>query len=69
MARKRKNLQHLDYKSNEYWQRLLVEDQLSLSQGEHPKLIYAGDSRNLGRIEESQLDKSVGRKLPKVTES
>ena len=48
MARKRKKLKHLDYQSREYWNRLLAEEGLSMSQGEHPKLIY---SPNIERLE------------------
>lgn len=51
MPRKRKKLRHLDYQSREYWNRLLVEEGLSMSQGQHPKLMYSPD---LGRLENGQ---------------
>lgn len=45
--RKRKNLQHLNFDSREYWNRLLAQDGLSMSQGRHPKLIYSPDLAKL----------------------
>ncbi len=51
MARKRKGLQALDYQSNEYWQKLLAKEGLSMRRGEHPKLSYQGTTNDIEYIE------------------
>jgi hypothetical protein len=60
--RKRKNLQHLGYDSSEYWNRVLAQEGLSMSQGEHPKLVNMSPD-TLEIVERYQS--SLGRKLPK----
>lgn len=50
MARKRKQLQSLDYESSEYWNRLLAQDGLSMEAGTSRRLTYVGDSNVLERI-------------------
>ncbi|PWT75563.1 MAG: hypothetical protein C5B59_08775 [Bacteroidetes bacterium] len=47
MARKRKNLEHLDYNSKEYWEKLLMEEHLSMKRGTTSKLSYVGSSTEL----------------------
>lgn len=65
MARKRKKLKHLDYASTEYWNRLLVQEGLSMSAGLHlDKEIYVGDSQMLDLIQEDLSEKETGRKPP-----
>jgi hypothetical protein len=61
MARKRQKLRHLDYRSQEYWNRLLAQDKLSLSQGENPKLVYSAD---LEKLEEITTGDRTGRIRP-----
>ena len=50
MARKRENLKELDYQSQEYWNRLLAEDGLSMEAGTSRRITYVGDSNTLERI-------------------
>ena len=50
MARKRKKLEDLDYQTREYWNRLLAQDGLTMSQGLHPKLSYQGTAHDLEYI-------------------
>jgi hypothetical protein len=65
VARKRKALKDLDYNSKEYWNRLLVQEGLSMSQGLNPdKVAYVGDSQQLDKIQESMSQKDTGRTLP-----
>jgi hypothetical protein len=65
MARKREKLKHLDYNSREYWNRLLVQEGLSMSAGLHlDKETYVGDSQMLDLIQEDQWEKATGRKRP-----
>jgi hypothetical protein len=65
MARKRDKLKHLDYDSREYWNRLLVQEGLSMSAGlQLDKEIYVGDSQMLDLIQEEQSGKSTGRTPP-----
>ena len=47
MARKRKGLEHLDYNSQEYWNRVLVDEGLSMDRGRDPRVIYMGLSSQL----------------------
>jgi hypothetical protein len=65
MARKRKKLQDLDYKSAEYWNKLLAQEGMSLRQGEDPRLIHVGDSAALDKVQEDQSQRETGRTLPK----
>jgi hypothetical protein len=66
LARKRKKLKNLDYTSVEYWNRLLVEEGLSLSAGlGSGKLVYVGDTRTIDRIQEDQSQHETGRTMPK----
>lgn len=65
MARKRKKLQHLDYNSPEYWNRLLAEEGLTLHAGEDKRQVYVGDSGSLDFIQEDQSQRETGRTLPK----
>jgi len=51
MARKRKNLQTFDYQSPEYWNRLLVEEGLSLDKGRSNKLLYIGGPNEVEALE------------------
>lgn len=51
MARKRKALKKINYESPEYWNRLLAEDELSMEQGNSPRLIYVGSSQELESLE------------------
>ena len=62
MARKRKKLQHLDYESKEYWNRLLAEDKLTLLQGLDPRLLHVGSGSDLETLAGTQ--RRDGRKLP-----
>ena len=65
MARKRQKLRTLDYNSREYWNRLLVQEGLSMSAGlQLDKEIYVGDSQMLDLVQEDQSEKSTGRKAP-----
>jgi hypothetical protein len=50
MARKRKKLKGLDYQSAEYWNRLLIEEGLSMEAGTSRRITYVGDSNVLDRI-------------------
>lgn len=50
MARKRKELQGLDYSSPEYWNRLLAQEGLSMEAGTSRRITYVGDSITLERI-------------------
>jgi hypothetical protein len=66
MARKRKKLKDLDYKSKDYWNKLLAEEGLSLSAGlGSGKLSYVGDTRTMDRIQEDQSQRETGRTMPK----
>jgi hypothetical protein len=47
MARKRKNLQELDYQSSEYWDKLLQQEGLSTERGRSKRLIYVGGTKVL----------------------
>ena len=68
LARKRKKLKNLDYTSVEYWNRLLVEEGLSLSAGlGSGKLVYVGDTRTIDHIQEDQSQCETGRTIPKPT--
>lgn len=62
MARKRKKLRHLDYNSREYWNRLLAQEGMSMSQGQHPKLVYSGA---LDRLELVLVKRRTGKVSPK----
>jgi hypothetical protein len=62
MARKRKKLNHLEYKSKEYWNRLLAAEGLSLEQGCDPRLVYGGGAAEIETFEGSLH--TGGRKLP-----
>ena len=62
MARKRKNLKHLDYSSKEYWNRLLSADGLAVDSGRDPRLIPIGNSTDLETLE--RIQSGDGRKLP-----
>ena len=65
MARKREKLKHLDYNSREYWNRLLVQEGLSMSAGlQMDKEIYVGDSQMLDLVQEDQSGKATGRVPP-----
>ena len=62
MARKRKNLQGLNYESPEYWNRLLVEEGLSMSRGLNlDRVVYVGDTQMLDKIQEEQSQNETGR--------
>lgn len=50
MARKRKDLSDLDYQSQEYWNRLLAQEGLSMEAGTSRRLTYVGDSMTLESI-------------------
>lgn len=50
MARKRKKLNKLAYNSQEYWNRLLSQDGLSLDMGLSNKLLYVGSGSDLERL-------------------
>jgi hypothetical protein len=62
MARKRKKLKVLDYNSPEYWNLLLEQEGLTMSQGRDPRLIYDGDASALESLERTRS--AGGRKLP-----
>lgn len=62
MARKRRELKDLDYKSQEYWNKLLAEDGMSMKQGINPKLVYVGGNYDLTVVEEYKA-KTQGKKL------
>lgn len=64
MARKRKNLKALEYKSQEYWNRLLAEEGLSLDSGRNPKLLYIGGSTEIDKMEQHLAVKEEGRTIP-----
>jgi hypothetical protein len=54
MARKRKKLRHLDYNSPEYWNRLLVQEGLSVDRALQPnKLTYVGNATDIEYVEGS----------------
>jgi hypothetical protein len=66
MARKRNKLKDIDYQSREYWNRLLVDEGLSMSAGLNlDRLTYVGDSQMLDKIQEELSQKDTGRSLPK----
>ena len=66
LARKRKKLKDLDYNSVEYWNKLLVEEGMSLSAGlGSGKLVYIGGTRTMDRIQEDQSQRETGRTMPK----
>jgi len=54
MARKRKQLRHLDYTSQKYWEKLLAEDGLSMEAGTSRRITYVGDSSTLEWVEGQQ---------------
>ena len=64
MARKRKALQHLEYTSQEYWNRLLAQDGLAIDKGRSAKLIPAGSSFDLTIIETMQARRTESRVEP-----
>jgi hypothetical protein len=65
VARKRSGLKGLDYESAEYWNLLLAQDGLSMSAGlDLHRVVYAGDSRNLDKIQEEQSGRESGRVPP-----
>jgi hypothetical protein len=67
MARKRAKLRELDYQSQEYWEKLLTQEGLSMERGRNHKLDYVGTGAVLESMEgESRMDS--GRIKPKVTE-
>lgn len=47
MARKRKNLKDLSYTSPEYWDKLLIQEGLSVESGRSKRVIYVGGSQIL----------------------
>lgn len=51
MARKRDSLTNLEYRSQEYWERLLAEDGLSMEAGTSKRVSYVGTTAVLERIE------------------
>jgi len=59
MAGKRKNLKHLDYQSQEYWEALLKEEHLSMRRGTTSKLVYAGGWNDLVILELYQGDMNL----------
>jgi len=63
MARKRKKLQELDYGSQEYWNRLLSQDGLSVNRGKSEKLLYVGGTTEVDRLRGS-VETSTGRAAP-----
>lgn len=66
MARKRKKLRGFDYQSVEYWNRLLVEEDLSVDRGYHPnKVSYVGSSVDIEYLEGS-IRTDNGRITPKT---
>jgi len=66
MARKRKALKGLDYNSPEYWNRLLVEEGLSMSRGLNPdRVAYVGDTQMLDKIQEGLSQNETGRVPPR----
>jgi hypothetical protein len=65
VARKRSALKHLDYQSEEYWNRLLVEEGLAVDTGRHPKLIPVGGSYELVVVEKMEYGKRDGKVRPK----
>jgi hypothetical protein len=65
MARKRKKLRTLDYDSPEYWNRLLVEDGLSMDRALQPnKISYVGNGADVEYIEGARRTDN-GRIMPK----
>lgn len=64
MARKRRALRALDYQRAEYWNRLLVQEGLSMRQGEHPHLVYAGGAQDIEALD-GALYTDDGRIKPK----
>ena len=65
MARKRKKLKNIEYNSKEYWNKLLAQDGLSMSQGLDPRQIYVGDSAAIDIVQEERSQRETGRTLPK----
>ena len=66
MARKRKGLEHLSYESQEYWNRVLAKEGLSMNRGYQPnKISYVGTSRNLEYIEGARRT-DTGRTIPAI---
>ncbi len=51
MPRKRKGLRKLDYQSQEYWDRLLRQDGLSMEAGTTRRITYVGGTQVLEFIE------------------
>lgn len=51
MARKRKALQNLNYNSKEYWNRLLVEEGLSVDAGRSQRIAYVGGATDIEMLE------------------
>lgn len=54
MARKRKNLKKLDYQSAEYWERLLVDEGLSMERGRSKRVSYVGGTAILDSLNGAQ---------------
>jgi len=67
MARKRKKLRGLDYSSQEYWEKLLTQEGLSMERGRSHKLNYVGTGSTLESIE-GELRTDTGRIKPKLTD-
>ena len=63
MARKRKKLKDLDYNSNEYWNKLLNQEGLSLNAGKSEKLLYVGGPSDADRLK-GFVDTDNGRVKP-----
>ena len=61
MARKRKKLKHLDYKSREYWNRLLAQEGLTMYAGMDKRLVYSPD---LEKLEAMRVMEKTGRIMP-----
>jgi hypothetical protein len=64
MARKRKGLEHLDYQSSAYWQKLLTIEGLSMEKGRSDRLSYVGGAGMVESIEGVQYTDD-GRIKPK----
>jgi hypothetical protein len=55
MARKRKALRKIDYKSPEYWNRLLASEGLSMERGTSRRVTYVGGTQTLDAISGHQI--------------
>ncbi len=58
MSRKRKHIDASQHETQEYWNQLLVDYDLSVERGRHPKVIYVGDSKRLSLISDLESSKS-----------